>query len=145
MKDTDSFAMDFDPSRQWAFNCGDDPLIDPPVLRVYLASPLTSAEPDTEQDRLMVREVTKRVLEDYDYLGIRFEVYDPGKVTPPGSEHSSEEVYVMDHNRTANADLVVFLSQASGSSLGRGHLNQQVGGVGSRGEVSRDLGHDDVA
>ena len=93
-------------------------MIDPPVLRVYLASPLTNTDPASEEDRRTVREVTRRIMENYDYFGIRTEVYDPSDVTPPGSEHTSEEVYVTDHNRTANADLVVF--HVNGPSIGVG-------------------------
>jgi hypothetical protein len=125
MTDTNSFSMDFDPLRGLSFNA-ENPVIQPPVLRVYLASPLTNADSETRHDCQIVREVTRHVLADYDYQGIRFQLYDPGEVTPPGSEHSSEEVYVTDHSRTSNADLVIF------------HVNCPSLGVGMEAQIAAE-------
>ncbi|MCI0641331.1 MAG: hypothetical protein L0Y72_29685 [Gemmataceae bacterium] len=127
MKDSDSFAIDFDSANRMPFNLAETPMIDPSILRVYLASPLTNSDPETSNDCRLVREMTRRILENYDYLGIRFEVYDPAEVTPPGSEHTSEEVYLTDHNRTANADLVIF--HVNGPSLGVGMEAQIAAGA----------------
>src|SRR5260370_5605973 len=126
VNDSNGFAMDFDPGNSFPFSVPEKPMIEPPVLRIYLASPLTNADSETANDCRMVRSITRRVLEGYDYLGIRFHVYDPAEVTPPGSEHTSEEVYLTDHNRTATADLVVF--HVNCPSLGIGMAAQIAAG-----------------
>ncbi len=66
----------------------------------------------------VVRSVTKEVFQGYDYLGVTFSIYDPGDVTPPGTDHSAEEVYVTDYHSTVDADIVVF--HVNAPSLGVG-------------------------
>jgi hypothetical protein len=119
--DISNFAVDFDSD---SFNPPEKPMLEPPVLNVYLASPLTNNDQETSNDCHLVREITKRVFSNYDYLGIRFNVYDPAEVTPPGSEHTAEEVYLTDHNRTATADLVIF------------HVNCPSLGVGMEAQIA---------
>jgi hypothetical protein len=124
MSDSDNFALGFDPLKQMAFSLSGNLMIEPPALKVYLASPLTNNDPETDKDCRLVREITKRVFGNYEYLGIRFDLYDPAEVTPPGSEHTSEEVNLTDHNRTATADLVIF------------HVNCPSLGVGMEAQIA---------
>src|SRR5882724_4741821 len=107
MSDCDSFYMDFDPEKRFSFG-KEGTLITPSVINVYLAGSLTNNDPAIAQDCVMLRQIVKRVLHAYDFLGVRFSVYDPADFTSPGSIHSEEEVYGLDHERTALADLVIF-------------------------------------
>ncbi len=101
LDDADSFSLDTDPPK-----CGPD--LNPPVLRVYLASALTNLDPHQQAEAATGRSIICDLFHRYDYFGIRFEVYDPAEVTPPGSEHSNDEVYITDHHQTSKSDLVVF-------------------------------------
>lgn len=125
MMDGDSFFIDFDPNKRFAFG-REGSLITPPVINVYLAGSLTNIDPNAAEDCKAVRKIVRRVLESYDYLGIRFVVYDPADITSPGSNHSPEEVYELDHERTALADLVIF------------HVNTPSLGVGCETQIAAD-------
>lgn len=127
MDEHDSFAIDFsdEPSR-FGFISPSAPLIDPPIIRTYLASSLTNVDADAARDCEQARRVIKALLTKYDFLGVRFELYDPGEVTPPGTAHSPEEVYATDHRSTVDADLVIF------------HVNTPSLGVGMEAQISAD-------
>ncbi len=126
MNENDAFSMDFDGARSLAFNTGDCPLLDPPRIRIYAAGPLTNIGEDTSFDCTTVRGILKRVFAAYDYQGIRFDVYDPGDVTQPGSQHTAEEVYELNYEQSVLADLVVF------------HVNVPSLGVGCEAQISAD-------
>ncbi len=96
----EAFSMDFDGARSLAFNIGDSPLLNPPRIRIYAAGPLTNIDEDATNDCLAVRGILKRVFAAYEYQGIRFEVYDPGDVTQPGSQHTAEEVYELNYEQS---------------------------------------------
>ena len=99
--DADSFALDTEPPNK-------KPILDPPVIQVYLACALTNLDEDAKRESEACRLIIREILHEYDYFGIRFYVYDPGDVTPPGSIHTAEEVYITDHQRTSNSDLILF-------------------------------------
>jgi hypothetical protein len=127
MPDSTFFAMDFDDQKRLAFTVEKDaPMISPPVLNVYLAGPLTNNDKCVECACRDVREIAKRILSSYEYHGIRFNVYDPADTTPPGTNHTAEDVYDLDHERTMTADLVVF------------HVNVPSLGVGCECQISAD-------
>lgn len=87
-----------------------------PVLQVYLAGPLTgvdlalSAE-NNEARRVLAAEFSA-------FADVRFDVYDPAEYTAPGTRHTPEQVYCIDHKRTSEADLVVFLAVAASCGMG---------------------------
>lgn len=108
--DADSFSLDVEV-------CGGQSL-DPPLLRVYLASALTNLDDADRQEAQRVRKVIRDVLHGYDYFGIRFEVYDPAEVTAPGSNHTDDEVYITDHDRTSASDAVIFYVLAPSLGVG---------------------------
>lgn len=93
-------------------------MFDPPLFNVYLASALTGRTVEEQSEDATYRGRIVDVLEHYDYLGLFCKVYDPAKHTPPGSIETSEEVYVRDQGRTANADLVVFYLNAPSFGIG---------------------------
>jgi hypothetical protein len=59
-------------------------------------------------------------------LGNVFDVYDPGDNTSPGTVHTAEEVYLIDHSRTIGADLVFF------------HVRSPSLGVGIESQIAAD-------
>ncbi len=126
MSNEESFAMDFDENSKAGFVRSEKTSLDPPVIEVYLAGPMTNNDLELQAHCDRVREIVKRLLHAYDYLGLRFQVYDPADVTQPGSSHTDEEVYVMDHDRTMSADLVIF------------HVNAPSLGVGSESQIAAD-------
>ncbi len=127
MSDSNFFAMDFDNQKRFAFAVEKEaPMLSPPVLNVYLAGPLTNNDLCTDCDCRKVREIVKLLFGSYEYNGIHFNVYDPGDITAPGTTHSPEEVYELDHERTVTADLVVF------------HVNVPSLGVGCECQISAD-------
>lgn len=93
-------------------------MFDPPLFNVYLASALTGRTLEEQAADATHRGTIVEVLENYDYLGLICKVYDPAKITPPGSIQTSEEVYMLDHAQTANADLVVFYLNAPSFGIG---------------------------
>jgi hypothetical protein len=113
--DPNNFSIDFG-DRNSFFN-PDTPLIDPPIIRVYLASPLTNTGVLGEECA-QVRAAIKLAFADYEYLGVKFHIYDPADHTSPNSTHSPEDVYVIDHRCTVCADLVVFLVNAPSLGVG---------------------------
>jgi hypothetical protein len=127
MSDSNFFAMDFDDQKRFAFTVEKEaPMISPPVLNVYLAGPLTNNDNRIEDACREVREIAKRILSSYEYHGVRFNVYDPADTTPPGTNHTAEDVYDLDHERTITADLVVF------------HVNVPSLGVGCECQIAAD-------
>ena len=128
MSNSTFFAMDFDGKKQFAFAVEKEtPMISPQILNVYLAGPLTNNDVSTDCDCRDLQEIVKRVLGSYEYHGIRFNVYDPGDVTQlPGTAHTAEDVYELDHERTITADLVVF------------HVNVPSLGVGCECQIAAD-------
>jgi len=127
MSDINFFAMDFNEGKHLAFAVEKEaPMIVPPVLNVYLAGPLTNNDKCVDCLCREVREIVKRLLGSYEYNGVRFHVYDPGDITSPGTAHTPEEVYELDHERTMTADLVVF------------HVNAPSLGVGCECQIAAD-------
>lgn len=128
MNDGDEgFSMDFDSTRHWtanAFTNRGNPLLNPPIIRVYLAGPLTCVNESDSQDCTAIRKITKWVLGSYDHRGIRFDVYDPADVTQPGSNHTAEQVYEVDYRNVVDADLVIF------------HVNKPSLGVGEESQIA---------
>lgn len=126
MSNGDSFAIDFndDDEDSLGFVRNGGPLIDPPLIRVYLAGPLTNNDEGANLECQRIRQVVKDLLHGYDFLGVEFLVYDPADVTPPGTDHSPEEVYSTDFQSTAGAELVVF------------HVNVPSLGVGMESQIS---------
>jgi hypothetical protein len=123
--DDEQFAMDF--TEEDSFESAAEKLnLRPPELRVYLAGPLTNNDDAVKADCVAVRQVVKRLFHSYNYLGARFVVYDPADVTQPGSTHSAEQVYELDHARTTQADLVIF------------HVNVPSLGVGIESQIAAD-------
>lgn len=95
-----------------------EPLIMPPVINIYLAGPLTHADSAIQKECVAVRAAVKSAFHNYDYLGIKFHVYDPAEVTAPGTDHTAEEVYITDHKCTVCADLVFFVVTAPSLGVG---------------------------
>ena len=62
----------------------------------------------------------------YDFQGVGFQVYDPGDVTQPGSNHTPDEVYELNYEQCVLADLVAF------------HVNVPSLGVGCEAQISAD-------
>ena len=92
----------------------------PSFFNVYLASALTGRTTKEKSEDTMCRGRIVEVLENYDFLGLFCKVYNPAnpKNTPPESRHTSEEVYALDQEKTANADLVVFYLNAPSFGIG---------------------------
>ena len=116
--DGEGFAIDFDPGNVLAFNRSANPMLDPMVLRAYLASPLTNLDETVQLESQAVRACIRTLFGRYDFQGIQFQVYDPGEVTPPGTKHTDDEVYVMDHHQTSQADFAIFLVLAPSLGVG---------------------------
>lgn len=125
MNDGDAFSMDFDGTRYLSFSSS-QAILNPASLRVYAAGPLTNNSDAISRDCADVRSILKRVLGSYDHQGIRFQVYDPGDVTQPGSSHTPEEVYELNHEQSVLADLVVF------------HVTTPSLGVGCEAQIAAD-------
>jgi hypothetical protein len=87
-----------------------------PRLKVYLALPLTNVDANATGSHRSFREAVTDALATAD--GVEFCVYDPGRVTPPGSPHTPADVYRTDHTAVSTADLVIF--NARWPSLGVG-------------------------
>ena len=126
MSDSTFFAMDFDGQKHLAFAVEKEaPMISPPILNVYLAGPLTNNDKCTD----CCREV-QRLLNVFSVLMsttvFTSNVYDPGDFTSPGTDHTAEDVYELDHERTMTADLVVF------------HVNVPSLGVGCECQIAAD-------
>ncbi|MBB3205519.1 transcriptional regulator with XRE-family HTH domain [Rhodopirellula rubra] len=118
-----SFSMDFDDDIQLGFNkTMSEELPGEPVIRIYAAGPLTNNDETANGECDEVRSILQRVFADYDYLGVQFEIYHPGEVTMPGSNHSAENVYVINYEQCVLADLVVF--NVTQPSLGVGCESQ---------------------
>ena len=98
----------------------------PPLLDVYLASALTGRTKTQQGTDSLHRKKIVEVMEGYDYMGLLCKVYDPSTATPPKSKHSSEDVYIIDQDHTANADLVVF------------YLNSPSFGIGMEAQIAAD-------
>jgi len=126
MNDEEYLAMNFYSESGGHFVTPGAMILDPPRINVYLAGPLTNNDPVLQEECDAARTILKRLLRGYDYLGMRFEVYDPGDVTQPGSTHIDEEVYTLDYERTVSADLVVF------------HVNSPSLGVGCESQIAAD-------
>jgi hypothetical protein len=128
MNDDDvGFSMDFDPNCHWsakAFTNRGKTLLNEPIIRVYLAGPLTCVNEIDTQDCNAIRKITKQVLGSYDHQGVRFKVYDPADVTQPGSNHTAEQVYEVDYRNVVDADLVIF------------HVNRPSLGVGEESQIA---------
>jgi transcriptional regulator with XRE-family HTH domain len=123
MQSDEGFNIDFNTRR--GFLSPEVALIDPPRVDVYLAGPLTNNDNPTIQAECdAVRSGVKRVLHCYNYLGVEFNIYDPADFTPPGTVHSAEEVYAIDHRWTVRSDLVIF------------HINTPSLGVGIEAQLS---------
>jgi hypothetical protein len=128
MSDHEGFCMDFGEPDYWqqydanGFIGKATPLLNPPIIQVYLAGPLTCVDPSDGQDCDAIRKITKHVLGSYDYRGLRFRVYDPADVTQPGSQHTPEQVYEVDYRNVVDADLVIF--HVNVPSLGVGEESQ---------------------
>lgn len=88
------------------------------VHRVYIASPLTSNNPELEAKRQLTSLVVKEEFAAFVDGGVCFEVYDPADHTHVGSDHSPHEIYEIDHGRVVMADLIVF--NMVGPSVGVG-------------------------
>ena len=73
-------------------------------MRAYLAGPLTCNDPAQAEMCRRIRTRAARILR------ARFTVYDPADITPPGTEHTADEVFNADHTRTSTADLVFFVT-----------------------------------
>lgn len=71
-------------------------------LAAYLAGPMTGLHPDAEFAARQIRAISRRV------LAARFNVYDPAEFTAPGSRHTCDDVFLTDHSRVRNSDLVFF-------------------------------------
>jgi hypothetical protein len=110
MKNNERITMDFDDSSGFKSV----------PMRVYLAGPLTNNDLETNRICESIRLAAREILREY------FEVYDPAEVTPPGSSHSSEEVYLTDHTSTRLADLVLF------------HVNSPSLGVGIESQIAAE-------
>jgi transcriptional regulator with XRE-family HTH domain len=85
-------------------------------MRAYLAGPLTACDPAQAEICRKVRTRAGRVLR------TRFTVYDPAEMTPPGTDHTPDQVFNADHTRTSTADLVFF--HVNAPSLGVGIESQ---------------------
>jgi hypothetical protein len=114
--DANSFSIDF--TDRFGFLRSNEKLIDPPLIRVYLAGPLTNNASELSVECAQIRAAIKLALADYEFLGVRFEVYDPAEVTAPRSAHTAQEVYATDHRCTVCADLVVFLVNTPSLGVG---------------------------
>jgi len=125
MKDADHFAIHWDDPPAGPIVLAHE-RFDPPFFNIYLASALTGRTEEELRHDADTRAVITDVLEHYDYLGLFCQVYDPAKSSAPGSGHSSEEVYMLDHGQTASADLVVFF------------LNSPSLGVGLEAQIAAD-------
>lgn len=116
--DGEGFAIDFDPGNALGFNRSANPMLDPMVLHAYLASPLTNLDEPVKIENEAVRACIRTLFGRYEFQGVQFQVYDPGEVTPPGTKHTDDEVYVMDHHQTSQADFVIFLVLAPSLGVG---------------------------
>lgn len=87
-----------------------------PRLKVYFAIPLTNVNARAKGSHRSFREAVIDGLAKAD--GVEFCIYDPGRVTPPGSPHTPADVYRTDHTEVSTADLVIF--NARWPSLGVG-------------------------
>ncbi len=88
-----------------------------PPLLVYLAGPLTNVASDLRAEGQAICDATKRIFRAYP--NAHFVVYDPRDHTAPGSTHSADDVYITDHRRAMDADLIVFY-MADAPSYGAG-------------------------
>jgi hypothetical protein len=89
-------------------------------MRVYLAGPLTANDPGEAELCRRIRLRAMRVLRS------RFQVYDPAEITPPGTDHTADQVFNEDHTRTSTADLVFF------------HVNVPSLGVGIESQIAAE-------
>ena len=101
-------------------------MFNPPFLDVYLASALTGRTKEEQSIDSIHRNKIVEVVERYDYMGLHCKVYDPAITTPPKSDHSSKDVYIIDQDHTANADLIVF------------YLNSPSFGIGMEAQIAAD-------
>jgi nucleoside 2-deoxyribosyltransferase len=79
--------------------------------RVYLGCSLTS--PDATKLRTQLLEEAAAVFRDFG-----FDVYNPADHTPPGSPHSPEEVYSIDHANAMCSDVVFFIRLQASFGMG---------------------------
>ena len=120
----ESGCIDFNSSNRFAFLRPEAPLISPPKVEIYLAGAQTNNDQSVQVECDVVRAAVKSALHGYDYLGVEFNVYDPADYTSPGSAHSSQQVYTIDHKCTVCSDLVIF------------HVNAPSLGVGIEAQLS---------
>jgi transcriptional regulator with XRE-family HTH domain len=98
-------------------------------MRVYLAGPLTANDATQNELCRRIRMGAERVLR------TRFTVYDPAEMTPPGTDHTADEVFNADHTRTSTADLVFF--HVNAPSLGVGIESQ----IAAEATIPRVIAH----
>lgn len=108
------FPMDFDETSHF---------LSRPVL-VYLASALTNNDQTAQVLCRQIRRAAKKAFQGYE--GLRFEVYDPGDVTAPGSDHTADDVFRIDHSRVMATDVVFF------------HVNVGSLGVGIEAQIAAE-------
>lgn len=87
-------AVPLDDSGSWLSREGN--------LLVYIASSLTAQDLSGKRHKFL--EVAEKTFREFG-----FKVYSPTKFTAPGSPHSSEEVYAIDHFNARQADLIFFI------------------------------------
>jgi len=91
-------------------------LKDYPVVKAYLASPLTDVPQDRRELLKAARRSVRQVLASCGTH--QFQVYDPADHTPPGSDHTPSEVYATDRRHVENADVVFFFVVGPSTGMG---------------------------